>query len=179
MAADTLKSLSITNLDATPIVPNATGAGAGGYVKDVSDFVTPSTAGLVNTGSTYRMVRLPTNAKLKALKLNADAHLDSSTGLVLDVGAYYSDATNDGTAQANQGAVISVNCFAAAIDFHTAFTEQNALVSFGAALRNEPLWKALGLASDPGGFIDVVVAVHTAATTAVSNPLQARAEYVE
>lgn len=179
MAADTLKSLSITNLDATPIVSNATGVGANGYVKDVSDFVTPTAAGLVATTSTYKFLRVPTNIKLKALKLNADAHLDSSSGLLLDVGAYYSDAANDGTAQANQGVLISANCFAAAIDFHTAFTEQNALVAFGAAKRNQPLWKALALAADPGGFFDIVVAVNTAATTAVSNVLQARAEYVE
>lgn len=179
MAADTLKSLSITNLDSTIIVPNPTGNGAAGPLRNVSDFVTPTVGGLASTASTYKMVRLPTNAKLKALKLNADAALDSSTGLVLNVGAYYSDATNDGTAAANQGVLISANCFAAAKVFQATFTDVDVLGAFGAAKRQQPLWQGLGLASDPGGFIDVVVAVSVIATTPVSAALSAQANYVE
>lgn len=179
MAADTLKSLSITNLDATPLVVNATGNGANGYEKNITDFVTPTALGLANTGSTYKTVRIPSTAKLKGISLTADAALDSSTGLALDVGAYYSDSTTDGTQAVNQGTAISVNCFAAAIVFQSAFQKVNALTAFTVANRQLPLWKALGLASDPAGFIDVVVAVHTAATTAASHALGIDVAYVE
>lgn len=178
MAADTLKSLSITNLDAIPIVPNATGVGAEGYYKNESDFVTPTTGGLGSTLSTYKVLRVPTNIKLKALSLSADAALDTSTGLVLDVGAYYSDSTNDSTAAANQGVLISANCFAAAIAFQATFQKVNALSAYAVANFNQPLWKGLGLATDPGGFIDIVVAVHTVATTAASHNLLASADFV-
>src|ERR1700749_1713342 len=97
MAADALKSVGITNLDSTPVVPNTTGEGGPGYQRNITGYVTTTAAGLGNTSSTYKLVRLPSNAKVKALKLVADAALDTSTGLKIDVGAYYSDSTVDVT----------------------------------------------------------------------------------
>lgn len=177
----TINSASITNLDATPVVQNTTGEGAPGYYKNASDYVTPTTGQLGSTATIMKMVRLPSNAKLKALKLTAAAALDSSTGLVLDVGAYYSDATADGTSSANQGALISANCFSAAnAGFKSsALGPVDALNSYSVVKRNQPLWKGLGLSSDPGGFIDIAVAVNTIATTAVSSALGAEVAYVE
>ena len=178
MTADALKSASITALDTlsvsgTPILENTSGAGAAANMKDILDFVTPTTGGLVSTSSKYKMVRLPTSAKLKTLTLKVDGALDSSTGLALDVGAYYSDSTVDGTPAASQGTSISVNCFAAALTSFrsSAVADVNALTAFALAKRNKRLWDALGLTSDPGGFIDIVVAVQAAATTAVSSVL--------
>lgn len=50
MSAENLKSPSITNLDAQPIIVPTTGEGtAGFYQKQVNDFVTPTTAGLATT----------------------------------------------------------------------------------------------------------------------------------
>lgn len=179
--SDTLKSVSITNLDAVPIVPNATGVGAVGYLKNVSDFITPTGAGLQLTTSTYKMLRVPTTIKLKALTMAADGALDTSTGLALDVGAYYSDSKNDGTAVANQGVLISAACFSAInIAFRSsAHAKTDVLDALAVAKRNQPLWKAVGLASDPGGNIDIVVAVHTAATTGGIAPFNLSADYVE
>lgn len=179
MAADALSSGSITNLDASPVVANTSGAGAPYHSRVYRDFVTPTTGGLVSTSSKYKMVRLPMYAKLEEIILNADANLDSSTGLVLDVGAYYSDSTTDGTPTALQGTVISVNCFAALLTFQSAFKFVHADTAWTAAKRQQPLWQALGLTANavtgapPGGFVDVVVAVHTVATTAVSSALEA------
>ena len=186
MAADTLKSLSITNLDAVPIVPNPTGKGANGYLKSISDYSTPTTGGLASTSSIYRLVRLPTNAKIKNITLSSDAALDSngSPTLTFDVGAYYSDSANDGTAVANQGVLISANCFGAVVAFGAAHENIYALGAYSVANRNLPLWQALniqvnGLNADPGGFIDVVVAVHAVAATAVSSNLGIEVDYVE
>lgn len=173
---DTLSSQSIANLDASPVVANTSGVGARGEVCEYSDYVTPTAAGIQSTSSLYKMVRLPLYIKVKELVLTADAHLDTSSGLSLDVGAYWSDSTVDGTPASLQGTQISANCFAAAIDFHTSFTKVNADTAWTAADRNKPLWQALGLSSGatgapPVGFVDVVIAVHTGATTGVSNPL--------
>lgn len=181
MVQDLLKSLSITNADASPVVATNTGAGANGYDKEINDFVTPTAAGLADTTSRYQMVRLPSNAKLKSLKLTSDAALDTNGTplLSLDVGLYYSDSTTDGSPQALLGTAISVNLFAAILVFTTVFQEVNALKSFAVAKRNQPLWQAAGLASDPGGFFDIVVAVHAGAATASSQPLNAQADYVE
>lgn len=182
MAADTLSSASITNLDAFPVVANTTGAGAAASSKIIDDFITPTTGGLVSTSSKYKMVRLPMYCKVKDLTLIADAALDTngSPTLAVDVGAYYSDSTVDGTPAALQGTAISVNCFAAALAFGAAGnTNLNVATSWSVANRNLPLWVALGLTASatgapPGGQIDVVVAVHTVAATAASHNLGLR-----
>lgn len=184
--ADTISSASITALDAfatgtSPIVEATSGAGAAGFLKDTSDFVLPTTGGLASTASKYKMIRLPWNIKLKELILTVDAGgLDSSTGLSIDVGAYYSDSTVDGTPAALQGTAVSVNCFDANDTAlrSSAVGPISVLKSFGVELRNEHLWAALGLSSNPGGFVDVVVAVHTAATTAVASDFNVAAHYV-
>jgi hypothetical protein len=195
MSADTLKSASITNLDASTLTPNTSGEGGAGILREISDFVTPTTGGLGDTTSTYRILRLASNVVLKALRLEAGAVLDSggaSAALKVDVGAYYSDSTNnDGTAPANSGVVINDNCFADARAFGT--TADNvvsgiakqgdlnvdAMSSLNRNLINSQLWKQVGLSSDPGGYIDIVVTVETAANTAVATPFALRAMFVQ
>lgn len=177
--SDTLSSLSITNLDSFPVVANTSGYGAPSSVKESSDFVTPTAAGLQLTTSTYKLIRLPVYAKVKDLTLTADAALDSAAALAVDVGAYWSDSTVDGTPVNLQGTVISANAFAAAIAFGGASTLNGVRAdsAWSVENRNKPLWLALGLTfgvpnqtgAPPGGFIDVVVAVHTAATTGASH----------
>jgi hypothetical protein len=179
MTADTLKSASITNLDTVPVTPNTAGEGGVGETRNVSDYFTPTTGGLVSTSSTYKVLRVPTNAKIKNLQLRNDAALDSgSPSLAWDVGLYYSDSTMDGTSVANQGASISVNLFAAALTGAYGAGVYDILESFGVANQNKPLWSAAGLSSDPGGYFDIVVAVHTAANTAASHNVGVTCNYV-
>lgn len=179
----TAKSASIVNQDAVLPVENPSGNGAQGYRRNISDAVAVTTGQLGTTATIIGLVRVPSNAKLKSLRLSSDAALDSSTGLVLNVGAYYSDAyaTNavvDGTPPALSGTLILVSCFASALVFQSAFSEVNALKSFSVVKRNQPLWQALALASDPGGFIDIVVQVATIATTAVAGNLGIDGDFV-
>jgi hypothetical protein len=89
MAADTVKSNSITNLDASPVVPNTRGLGAPGDYVNFSDIAAATTGGLVSTSSTYKVIRLPSNCKIKAMKAIATSQLDSngSATLALDIGA--------------------------------------------------------------------------------------------
>jgi hypothetical protein len=187
MTADALSSPSITNLDASPIVTNTSGVGASASSRLTDDFVTPTAAGLADTGSKYKIVRLPMYAKVKDLNLFADAALDTNGSplLAVDVGAYYSDSTTDGTPTALQGTLISVNCFAAAVAYGASGnTNLNVASAWSALKRSQPLWTALGLTANavtgapPGGFIDVVVAVHTAAATASSHAISLRVSHV-
>ena len=171
MTADTVKSASITTLDGTTQQPPAptqltTGIGASGETINHSDFVQASTGGLASTASTYKLVRLPTRHILKSGDLFTKAGLDSSTGLAVDLGAYYSDSTNDGTPASLQGTLISTNCFVANVAFAQSSLGQkiDALSNLDASLRNSPLWQQVGLTADPGGYIDVVLAVHTIAS---------------
>ncbi len=185
MTADALKSLSITDLDATPVVQHSAGQGAPGQYKQVSDTVTPTAAGIATIGSKYTMVRVPTNCKLKNLRLISTGALDSNGSplLTVDVGAYYSDSTVDGTASANQGTAVNAGAidFADAVAFGDAAHENiDVLVPalFGMEKRNKQLWDALGLTSDPGGYFDIVVTVEAAAATGVSVVMGMEAFYV-
>src|SRR4051812_15446813 len=108
-----LKSTPITNLDATPVVPNTTGEGGPGYVREVSGYATAVAADAA--GSTYQFVRVPSNAKVKSVVFTSEAQ---GAGKV-QLGVYYSSSTVDGTAAANQGLVVpttGVNFFASDID---------------------------------------------------------------
>jgi len=188
MVADTLASASITSLDTLPTSRPDTGEGAPGMSKQISDFVSVTTGGLASTSSTYKMVRLPSTAKLKALRGTSSTALDTngSPTLAINVGAYYSDAPSnttlgpvqDGTQPALAGTSISANCFASATVFGVKQNGTDLLSNFAPSKRNKPLWSALGLSSNPGGFIDIVVAVQAAAATAAAGELGIEASYV-
>lgn len=184
MTADTLKSASITNLDTLGTgggpVENSTGVGAPYSVKNISDYVTPTTGGLASTSSTYKMVRVPTNVQLQHVNLFADGALDSNATptLAIDIGVYYSDSTVDGTPAANQGAAVSDNAIADAFPLkgQTGVFAAEA-GKWSSANRQLPLWQALALTTDPGGYFDIVITIETVAATAVSVALMLEAVY--
>lgn len=182
MAVEHLKSTSITNLDASPIVANTQGSGAGAYTKTSIDFATPVAANLV-AGSTYQMVRLPFTAKVQWISLDADAALDTNAAptLTFNVGAFFSDSTTDGTPAASQGTVINATAFASAVVVGraTALANVYALGGFAVAKRQQPLWQALGQASNPGGFVDIVLQVQGPAATGASANIGITVEYAE
>lgn len=192
MAAQNIKSLSITNLDTAGPAPiaNLAGAGAPAYVRAISDSCALTTAGEASTSSTYKMVRVQSDVILKNIKLLTSATLDTGGGsasLTFDIGAYYSDSTVDGTAVANQGVLISATAFATAVvsplaGVPTSVTWNSTFLANEVTpgpFMNSPLWEALGLATDPGGYIDIVVAVHAAANTAAAGSLWLEASFSE
>lgn len=178
MAVENLKSLPITNLDAVPIVRNTTGEGAPAYVYDVGAFVTLSAAASV--ASTYKMVRLASNAKVKSVILENEAQ---GAGKV-NVSVFYSDGANDGTPPALAGTIVPTTgdqFFAADVDLAAAVQPGTNVVGqsgkYNISKRNQPFWQALGLASDPGGFFDIVLVVHTTAVTTGTGRVLIRAEF--
>lgn len=182
MAADALKSTSITNLDAQPVIQNTSGQGAPDQLHAIDDSLTPTATGIATAASTYKMVRVPTTVKLKRLTLFADGQLDSNGAptLTVKVGAFFSDSTVDGTAPANQGNVVNSGAdFLAAVAFGRSVGYQtiDALSALTQAKRAQPLWQALGLTKDPGGYFDIVVSTVGPAATGVSNPIGCLAEY--
>lgn len=167
MGTSALKSAAITNLDATPVVPNTAGEGAPNNLRTVEAFVTTVAADAA--GSTYRLARVPTRAILKDCIFRAEAQ---GAGKV-QLSVYYSDSTVDGTAAANQGLVVPSTGAAFIsddIDCAAAVTPVDKLgggtsPGWNLSKHNKQLWDALGLTSDPGGFFDIVAVVHTTAIT--------------
>jgi len=161
-----LKSSQITGLDASPIQQPMTGQGGPATLKSISASLSSVSADA--TGSTYQMVRVPTNAILKHAWFQAAAN----SGGKVNIGVYYSDSTTDGTAQANQGLVVPTTGAAFVsgdIDCSSAVAPTDELGQNTAGwtmdLINTPLWSALGLTADPGGNFDIVLVCHTTAIT--------------
>lgn len=98
MAADTVKSTSITNLDTVPIIANTAGGGGKAYKVTIDDYCAATAAGLQSAGSWYKLVRVPTRALLKSVRLGSDAGPNlSGSALAIDLNMIFSDSTDDGT----------------------------------------------------------------------------------
>lgn len=177
MGTSALKSTSITNLDTTPPIQNSAGKGAAGYIKSVGGYVTAVAADAAL--STYRLVRLPSNAVVKFLQFESEAQ---GAGKV-QLGVYYSDAVGDGTPSTVDPTVaVSVKLFADDIDCASAVLPGDKTFYTGGGYtldkRNQPLWQAAGLTADPGGFLDIVATVHTTAVTTGTGKLGVNALFV-
>lgn len=184
MGTSHLKSAQITALDSIPYGDlQSAGLGAPARLKVLSGTVTAVASD--GAGSTYQMVRIPTNAVVKKVMLASQAQ---GAGKV-QIGVYYSDSTVDGTPAAVQGTVVpttGVDFFASDVDLTSAvpqtdetFQHQANSGSYDPSMINKRLWDALGLSSDPGGFFDIVLTVHTTAITTGTGKIALQVEYAE
>lgn len=177
MAVEALKSTSITNLDASPLVTNTAGEGAQAALLVQTEFVTVSAS--ASATSTYRLIRVASNVKVKSLVLESEA---MGAGKI-NLSAYYSDSTTDGTQPSLRGLIVPTTgdqFFASDVDLASALSGSQVINESGnnpLSKRNLSLWSALGLATDPGGFIDIVAVVHTTDITTGAARMGLRAEY--
>lgn len=105
MANDTVKSASLTNLDATPLVISNAGQGNVGRFITVDDYCAATAAGLQSVGSYYKLIRLPTFALVKSVILATDTGPNLNGALALDLNLIFSDSTDDGTPTWLQGLI--------------------------------------------------------------------------
>ena len=121
--------------------------------------------------SIYRLVRVPSNARVSQVLLSCDA-ITSGAG---DVGIYETAG--------NGGAVVDVDFFASAQSIATALLNSDitseadpadAGAGFGKADAEKALWEALGLTADPGKEYDIAVTLTAAAAAAGTLSLKVR-----
>ena len=105
MANDTVKSISITNLDATPVLFSGAGKGAPGRQVTATDFCAATAAGLQSSGSYYKLVRVTTQAVISSVEVGADSGPNLSGSLAIGLGWIFSDSTDDGTPVALQNGI--------------------------------------------------------------------------
>lgn len=106
MANDTVKSQSLTNLDATPLVINNAGQGNYALLTQVEDFCAATAAGLQSAGSYYKLVRVPSFALIKEVTIATDSGPNlSGSALAVDLNWIFSDSTDDGTPVFLQGLI--------------------------------------------------------------------------
>lgn len=163
MAVDHVKSIQVTNLDAKPIVPLTAGEGGPGNLKIVEGYATTVASG--SQDATYQMVRVPSNCKVKQVWYEGGAQAAGT----FDIGVYYA---TDGEGQkpltllaAN---AIDQDFFASIVAVTSAVALTNVTNESGTYTidkRVQPLWQAVGLTADPGGYFDICITIVTAITT--------------
>ena len=169
--ASLLDSPQVTALDAAPpLAPLATGQGAPGFLQSIDGGVTALSGD--TTSSVYKLVRVPTNAKLKSAVLYS-AIATAGSG---DINIAFSDSTNgDGTPTVAQGTIPQVSgannkLLGAALSLvgltHTELLDAQSLTNFPFLTgRDTPLWSLVGFTDDPGGYFDIQINITTAVTT--------------
>jgi hypothetical protein len=151
MVTEDLKSASMTNRYATPQVQNSSGVGAPGVLRMADDFVTTTSGKTV--GSTYRMVSIPTDARVKRVTWEAGAMTQGP----FDLGVYYQIDAPGHTGEVVLNAADffgSALSAASAVPAGTEVTNEQA--EYPLSARGKQLWDALGLTADPGGYFDIV-----------------------
>jgi hypothetical protein len=147
MAVVAVKSTLVTNADALPAVLNSPRVDGGFERLEVA---TAAITSGDNTGSTYRMFRVPSNAVMTDLRIYSP---DIGTTTISDIGLYRT--AKDG------GAVVDADFFASALSLKdgalngTDVLHESAV--FSIANSGKELWEALALTSDPSVFYDVAL----------------------
>jgi len=187
MAVVTTKSTSIINADSLPILAGTIGEYAPGMLRCASDVCAALTGD--STNSVYKLVRIPTTAKIKSVYLTSNVTVAGNG----DISVFYSDSSTDGTNQSLGGptnaAAVQISAadnklFGAAqaltlANVRTDITFKNTFVPVASATtgivsanyQDTPLWQvlvALGttqFSADPGGFFDLCVKVTTGINT--------------
>lgn len=151
MAGENLKSTVITNADSTTYTLNKKGL-SNGVVKVARATVEVATS--MDNTSTYRMVRLPSRARIVLIKVYAD---DLGTNSAMDLGLYRTAA--DG------GAVVDADAFGSAVVFGSAITTgtelQHESAVYGVEDIEKQLWQVAGASTDPQVDYDVTFTVTT------------------
>jgi hypothetical protein len=163
MAVDHVKSTYITNADAGPAVANTAGEGAAAALHSISSGAVVGVASS-SINATYQFVRVPSNCKIKQVLFDTETQAAGA----MDIGVYYATDGEGGQPKALlAAAAISQALFGSAITITAVGVTDvtNESGSYTPALRNQPLWQAAGLATDPGGYFDIVGTLTTAITT--------------
>ena len=161
MATSDISSTQLTNRDATPrVVSNS--IIQKGAMQVSCGTVEALTADAI--ASIYRMVSVPSNARVAQVLLSCDDL--GSTGLA-DVGVYQTTA--------NGGAVVDADHFASAQALTTAL--KNSDVTHGSAVYGledieKPLWAALGLSADSKRDYDICLTLTEAIIAAGTISMQ-------
>lgn len=150
---EALSSTPVSNITAVPRIPNASFLDRGD-VWTARGSVTVSNGAAI--GSTYDLVRVPSNIRVVSAKFNNPA---GGTGSAFNVGVYAVNKDN------TLGAAISAALFASALACTAANVDVDITgqsTNYTNAKREQPLWQAAGLSADPGGML-AIVATNTAA----------------
>lgn len=173
-----LKSTLLTNRDATPKVLTDSFL-SGGIMEEVQGSVKTGASDTAN--SYYRLVTVPSNARLSSLLWQSEA---LGSGCIVDVGVFYPTSIPTGggnfLAASLGGTLISSSIFAAGLTAPaaTAITDiTNQSGNYLIPLQETPLWNVLGLTADPEISFDIGFVTRVATAAAGYVGLKCRYQY--
>lgn len=173
-----LKSTIISNRDATPKVFTDSFLD-GGKMVETQGSVKVGTSDSAN--SYYRLVQVPSNARVSQLYWQADA-IGTSAGMIVDLAVWYPTSIPTGganfLASGSSGAILSSSIFAGNLTANSAIalTEiTNQSLNYLIPLQETPLWNVLGFASDPE--LDFDLGFVTRVATGAAGYIGLRARY--
>lgn len=170
MAIDlTLKSVSITNRDATPRVYNNPGLGHGATEQCAFGHLAAVTASLSIT-SIIRMFEVPSNCIMTDLRISSQAQ----TAGAFDVGLYRTTA--DG------GAVVDQDFFASGVSAAGILLNVDVLAEstvYTIPKQAQRLWEAAGMTADPKCMLDVALTVAATDVTTGTGAIALRGRYID
>ena len=175
----TVKSVEITNLDATPRTTLEAASG-GGKLRVWMDTIAAGTGDLDNNDIIV-MAQIPSNAKLVSMKIYND-DLDGATSAAFNVGLYNGPQayTISGTTT-DAAAVIDEDCYVtASTQFQGAVTTPSELL---AETRNinaiaNFVWEDGGLAQDPGVPLRIAITMSATPGSAAAGDITMVVQYV-
>ena len=159
MAIVTVKSTTISNRDAAPAVINDGRLERGSVRSSVGNVAVGAAD---SATSYYPLVQIPSTAMVRAIYASCVAGM---TALAANIGVFKTTAGSGGVALGTIAFAGSATFFASAQTFAAALSRSdmtNQSGTYTTTKREQPLWQAIGMAADPGGFFDIAVQVSTA-----------------
>lgn len=171
-----VKSTQLTFRDSSSLKEGADAIVSDGRLHE-SIGVVNTGAAILAAGSAAKCVQIPSAARVAALFYMADTMGTSS----LDVAVWYPTVIQQGSdaniQPSSAGAIISSSTFATAIaGVDTGIVPTDGMATLTLTKRQMPLWRAIGLSSDPGINLDVGFSVRTA--TAIQGYVGLQVRYV-
>lgn len=152
MAVENKKSTIVTNGDANPPALTDSYIHEGRVLKQAG---IAAVAAADDDNSTYRLHRVPSNARISSLKIQ---HGVITGGSDFDLGAY---ETAD-----NGGAVKDADILADGLDLSSARSVPTEVLGVGAGDTEKRLWELLGESEDPHRDYDIVLTANTVGSAA-------------
>lgn len=170
MAVETAKSAQITNRDATPLVQNLVEK-EHGPVKNI--FAQCTVAVSASSASRYIFCQLPSNARLKEVKL---MHTSLGSNTTMDFG-FWRTTADGGTAvdQDRIGSLIAVQTPVAESSYSNILSESGDTAFTDLS---KPIWELLGLSSDPAIKYDLCGVIMHANGAEVGGTVALSVDYV-
>ncbi len=207
MTVENLDSNFITQQLNQPLLYETAGEGVAGVYREVSDNIAVTASGMGSIGSTYRLCRFPTYARVKSVIIDLGNVDTGGATAVFDVNVAFSDSPYDSTQTALQklipttaltGATTTIASYSSPNKIFGTITAANnttkynnqqiwsgTLTNWFPGGRDLPLWDFLGFtnaisgyAQDPGGFFDILLYLSTAAATGAAASIGVRVGFV-